>query len=228
MSVRTPVDALGVAATASIAAGASTASITATVAEDAAACTAAAFALVAADMATNATDAVSSTGDATASDAANASTHEASTAADITAVDTTMAHATVAVATSPAAAAAAAAGDTTNQCMKFHVENNPMSRVSAECAICLDELQGDDKSIIIVTCCKNKFHSACYMNFMDIKQECPLCRAQFVSTTDTVIHAHSMDANERHVFAVCKRTNTIFGIALCVWVLYVTLNWIEP
>lgn len=96
------------------------------------------------------------------------------------------------------------------------------------CTICLDELQGADKSIIIVTCCNNQFHSACYMNFMIIKQECPLCRAKFANVPfpetnaigDTFIHTDS-------VTTVCKRTNQIFGIALCLWVLYISLNWIE-
>lgn len=116
------------------------------------------------------------------------------------------------------------------------VEKKPIPRISADCTICLDELRGGDKSIIIVTCCNNRFHSACYMNFMAIKPECPLCRATFANVPlpethaigDTFIHSDNVNVHERSVFAVCKRINLIFGLAICVCVLYLSLNWIEP
>ena len=74
------------------------------------------------------------------------------------------------------------------------------------------------------------------MNFMVVKQECPLCRAKFVNVPlhethaigDTFIDTGSVNASERAVFAICKRTNRICGLALCVGVLYLSLNWIEP
>jgi len=76
------------------------------------------------------------------------------------------------------------------------------------------------------------------MNFMGVKQECPLCRTKFANVPlhvqethaigDTFIDEDSVNATERSVFAICKHINQIFGLALCGCVIYVSLNWIEP
>ena len=118
------------------------------------------------------------------------------------------------------------------------VENRPLRHKSAECTICLDELQSGDKSIITVVCCNNQFHSACYMNFMTIKQECPLCRAKFATFQwperatpvigEAFIHPHRVNVTERAVFAFRKRQNLIFVAALGFGILYLTLSWDGP
>ena len=48
-----------------------------------------------------------------------------------------------------------------------------------ECCICLSSLDVNDKSIITVKCCNQQFHTNCFLNCMNHKKECPLCRNKF-------------------------------------------------
>ena len=52
-----------------------------------------------------------------------------------------------------------------------------------DCSICLYPLDNNDKTIIIVTCCNNKFHTNCYLSWMALKKQCPLCRKSFENTS---------------------------------------------
>jgi hypothetical protein len=43
-----------------------------------------------------------------------------------------------------------------------------------ECSICLNPLNGGTTT---VGCCRNSFHTTCYVQWMQKKLECPMCRA---------------------------------------------------
>ena len=58
--------------------------------------------------------------------------------------------------------------DNTNECIKMN-----------ECPICLTTLDNNDKSIITVKCCNQQFHMHCYLNCMNLKKVCPLCRNKY-------------------------------------------------
>ena len=112
-----------------------------------------------------------------------------------------------------------------------------MPHKSAECPICLDELKSGDKSIITVKCCNNQFHSDCYIGFMSMKKECPLCRTKFANvlhehaTTaigDTVVRADNADAYGHVALTMRKRNHLLFVLALGVCILYFSFNLNEP
>ena len=46
-----------------------------------------------------------------------------------------------------------------------------------ECSICLQVLD-ENTTRVQIGCCKQWFHQPCYMRFMTVKPECPLCRAR--------------------------------------------------
>ena len=48
-----------------------------------------------------------------------------------------------------------------------------------ECCICLSPLDVNEKSILTVKCCNQQFHTQCFLNCMNHKKECPLCRNNF-------------------------------------------------
>ena len=54
-----------------------------------------------------------------------------------------------------------------------------------DCPICLCPLENNDKTIIIVTCCNNKFHNNCYLSCMALKKQCPLCRKLLENPTNS-------------------------------------------
>jgi len=66
---------------------------------------------------------------------------------------------------------------------------------SVECPICLCVIEKDDPCVIIATCCNHPFHMACHVQCMNIKKECPLCRAfQYTVTHEsTTLDIPSMD-----------------------------------
>lgn len=48
---------------------------------------------------------------------------------------------------------------------------------SSECVICMGELVPDDRHSFVITPCDHGFHRPCLEQWMDIKMECPTCRA---------------------------------------------------
>ena len=55
-----------------------------------------------------------------------------------------------------------------------------------ECPICLHVL---GEKFIIVSCCNKKFHTDCFLQCMELKKECPMCRGKIStpSEADTFI-----------------------------------------
>jgi hypothetical protein len=43
-----------------------------------------------------------------------------------------------------------------------------------ECPICLSTLNTQD--IVIMNCCKKRIHANCYIRWLLVKKECPMCR----------------------------------------------------
>merc|ERR1712032_343838 len=46
-----------------------------------------------------------------------------------------------------------------------------------DCVICMGELGPEDGQPRVITPCEHRFHSVCLERWMDIKMECPTCRA---------------------------------------------------
>lgn len=46
-----------------------------------------------------------------------------------------------------------------------------------DCLICMDELSVEDGLHKVITPCDHRFHSVCLQKWMDVKMECPTCRA---------------------------------------------------
>ena len=47
------------------------------------------------------------------------------------------------------------------------------------CPICLEILKND---FITVNCCNKQFHTCCFLNCINVKKECPMCRNEFTET----------------------------------------------
>ena len=47
-----------------------------------------------------------------------------------------------------------------------------------ECPICLSNIENN---FIQVSCCNKIFHTECFIKCMDLKKNCPMCRATFSS-----------------------------------------------
>lgn len=48
---------------------------------------------------------------------------------------------------------------------------------NTECVICMGEMSADDASQRVITPCDHRFHLACLERWLDVKMECPTCRA---------------------------------------------------
>ena len=81
-----------------------------------------------------------------------------------------------------------------------------------ECPICLEVLRGTG---VMVDCCKKHFHVSCYLKCMEIKRECPMCRAKFEQTIVEVEET----VNEQDKINPCKIISSVifltsFGILI--------------
>ena len=56
--------------------------------------------------------------------------------------------------------------------------------MDSECPICLI---GISDNFITLSCCKNKLHTLCFLQCMNVKKECPLCRNKLPSEEHTVL-----------------------------------------
>ena len=52
-----------------------------------------------------------------------------------------------------------------------------------ECPICLNCITVD---FITTGCCHKKFHTQCFINCMNIKKECPLCRSGITNSEEVL------------------------------------------
>ena len=67
--------------------------------------------------------------------------------------------------------------------------------VGLACSICLDNTPGDFTTLD----CGHKFHSSCLATWLWKKQECPLCRAQPVESSDSSDSSESDDEEVQRV-----------------------------
>lgn len=58
----------------------------------------------------------------------------------------------------------------------YHRSSEPVEP-GTDCVICMGELDPEDARRVVVTPCSHKFHEACLEQWMDVKMECPTCRA---------------------------------------------------
>ncbi len=61
-----------------------------------------------------------------------------------------------------------------------------MEKQFDECAICLMPLD-NIKDNITVNCCNKQFHNICYIKWMRVKPECPLCRNTINKVNSNII-----------------------------------------
>jgi hypothetical protein len=83
--------------------------------------------------------------------------------------------------------------------------------MSNECPICLEVLKGTG---VTVDCCKKHFHVSCYLKCMELKRECPMCRAKF---EETVVEVEETVEEQVNKINPCKIISSVifftsFGI----------------
>ena len=81
-----------------------------------------------------------------------------------------------------------------------------------ECPICLNYL---NDNYITLSCCKNKIHTNCFLQCMDVKKSCPLCRNKIPSEEHTVITI--MDDQQN---AVVVDIDIMKGVKKCLCVTF--------
>ena len=74
-----------------------------------------------------------------------------------------------------------------------------------ECPICLSNIENN---FIQVSCCNKIFHTECFIKCMDLKKNCPMCRATFStepppSSDQVVINIIEEQQNVIYTFKRC-------------------------
>jgi len=78
------------------------------------------------------------------------------------------------------------------------------------CPICLCDFAKNDKSVVVLKCCNKQFRTECYIKWINIKSECPLCRHSFNTNTNEVIipvlvEQYRIVPPERNFNELCSR-----------------------
>lgn len=96
-----------------------------------------------------------------------------------------------------------------------------MSCTPADCPICLTEFSANNQDVTVVRCCKNMFHTTCYIKCIISKKECPLCRGDPSSDGDVELHINSTVVamyvhNEHGRFCMKYKLYLLTAFGICV------------
>ena len=87
--------------------------------------------------------------------------------------------------------------------------------MESECPICLIGINNNYNNYITLSCCKNKLHTICFLQCMDVKKECPLCRNKIPSEEHTVLTIMEDQQN-----AVIDNVDIMKGLKKCLCVTF--------
>ena len=68
-----------------------------------------------------------------------------------------------------------------------------------ECPICLSIIENN---FIQVSCCNKIFHTDCFLQCMNLKKECPMCRAKLQSPLSDEVVVDIMDEQQENVIQI--------------------------
>jgi hypothetical protein len=83
------------------------------------------------------------------------------------------------------------------------------------CPICLESM---DTDFITVHCCNKQFHTCCFVNCINLKKECPMCRNEFheikISESITQQHQQIISVSRSQLTCAVFCSSSVVGLFL--------------